>query len=184
MEIKLNLASKPYLNRQSVRLWLLAFCAVMAFLLVLNLSYTYQAYRQSNTLDDRFAELDKQIEGVKGVPAGYTPERYAAVKGEIALAKEIVAADQFHWTEMLSRFEAVVPRDVSIRSIQPNFKERSVIVSGIARDVSAMTKFLDNLLASETFNQAFLQRHGDVELAQQGDKMKSTGFSLEIREAF
>ena len=184
MEIKLNLASKPYLNRQNVRLWLLIACAFRALLLVLNCIYGYQNYRQLSSLESRFQELDEQVSGVPGAPTSYTPEKYAVVKGEVALANEIAAADQFRWTLLLSRFEELVPADISIRTIQPNFKERSVQLACIARDVSAMTQFVDNLLTSQDLNQAYLQRHGDIESDVGGRKQVLVGFSLMIREAF
>lgn len=177
MKIKLNLASKPYLYRQSVRLWLLLACSILLLLLVINGYYGYQNYRQLSLLESRFLELAGQASGVQRTPAGYTLENYAIVRAEVTLANEIVAADQFRWTALLSRFEELVPADVSIRTIQPNFSERSVRLACIARDVSAMTRFVDNLLTSEDLNQAYLQRHSEVESGQ-------VGFSLVIREAF
>ena len=184
MDIKLNLASKPYLNRQNVRLWLLLACSFMLLLLVINCYYGYQNYRQLGLLESRFQELDGQLSTVKGDPAGYTPEKYAAVMAEVAFDNDIVAADQFRWTVLLGRFEELLPVDVSIRTIQPNFKERSVQLAGIARDVSAMTRFVDNLLTSEDLNQTYLERHGEVESKQGGRSKFHVGFSLVIREAF
>jgi hypothetical protein len=184
MEIKLNLASKPYLNRQRIRLWLLLACSFMLLLLVSNGYYGFQNFRQLRLLESRFLELAGQASGVLGTPEGYTPESYAVVRDEVMLANEIVAADQFRWTVLLSRFEALVPADVSIRTIQPDFKARSVQLTGIARDVSAMTRFVDNLLTSEDLNQAYLQRHGEVKSDPGGISQFHVGFSLVIREAF
>ena len=184
MEIKLNLASKLYLNRQRVRFWLLLTCAFMLLLLVLNCFYGYQNWRQLRLLESHFQELGGQVSGVQGDSSGYTPDKYAEVKSEVALENEIVAADQFRWTTLLSRFEELLPADVSIRTIQPNFKERSVQLSCLARDVSAMTRFVDSLLTSDDLNQAYLQRHGDVDSNVNGSKQVQVGFSLVIREAF
>jgi len=184
MEIKLNLASKPYLNRQNVRLWLLLLSALMVLLLLLNGSYGYRNYRQLQLLDTRFQELDDQISGIHGTSADYTPEKLLAVKVEVELANEIIDADRFRWTELLSRFENLLPGNVSIHSIQPDFKARSVQLSGVARDVSALTEFIDNLLTSEDLNQAFLKSHGEVKNEQNSSIQILTGFSIVIREAF
>ena len=54
MEIKLNLASKPYLNRRNVRLWLSVFGILLLLLLLLNGSYGYRNYRQLQMLDKRY----------------------------------------------------------------------------------------------------------------------------------
>ncbi len=184
LEIKLNLASKPYLNRQSVRLWLLLTCALMLLLLILNCSYGYQNWRQLRLLDSRFQELAGQVSGVQGASTDYTPEKFATVISEISLGNAIVAADQFHWTNLLSRFEELLPADVSIRSIQPDFNKQSLKLTCVARDVSAMTRFVDNLLTSEDLSQAYLQRHGEIESDLGGRKMVQVGFSLVVREAF
>ena len=184
MEIKLNLASKLYLDRQRIRFWLLLSCAFLILLLGLNCLYGYQNWRQLSLLDSRFQELEGQVSGVGGASTDFTPEKYAAIKVEVALENEIVAADQFRWTTLLSRFEQLLPADVSIRTIQPNFNEHSVQLACIARDVSAMTRFVDNLLTSKDLSKAYLQRHGEVELEEAGRKQLQVGFSLVIREAF
>lgn len=184
MEIKLNLASKPYLNRQAVRLWLLLACALLVLVLLLNCLYGFQNYRQMRLFESRLQELEGQISGVQNGATGYTPERYAAVRSEVALANDIIASDQFRWTHLLGRFEELVPADVSLRTIQPDFKLHTVQISGNARDVSAMTLFIDNLLASEDLSQAYLQSHSEVVSEQGGRVQTQIGFSLVIREAF
>ena len=184
MEIKLNLSSKPYLNRQRVRLWLLFSCAFTAMVLVFNCSYGYQNWRQLRLLESRFLELAEMASGVPGATAEYTSEEYAAVKSEVALENEIIAADQFRWTLLLSRFEELLPVDVSIRSIQPDFNGHSVQLACLASDISSMTRFVDNLLTSEDLNQAYLQGHSEVTSDLGGRKLVQVGFSLTVREAF
>jgi Tfp pilus assembly protein PilN len=184
MEIKLNLASKPYLNRQSVRLWLLLLGLLLMVLLLLNGSYGYRNYRQLQMFDKRFQELNEQLSGIHGTSADYSPEKLAELKVEVELANEIIDADRFRWTRLLGRFESVLPADVSILSIQPNFRERNVRLSGVARDVSALTRFVDNLLTSEDLNQAFLLNHAEIEQEDNKSSQQLTGFSIVIREAF
>jgi hypothetical protein len=184
MEIRLNLTSKIYLNRQSIRLWLMIPGIFLLLSLLLSGLYGYQNLRQLSVLDERFKELNAQVTGLQGTPEGYSEESYAAVVKELAMAREIVAADQFRWTDLLSRFEELVPADVSIRSIQPDFKEHSVQLACVARDLAAMTQFLDSLLASRDLNQVFLLRHAESENETDGPKQLQVDFNLVIREAF
>ncbi len=95
--------------------------------------------------------------GVPGATADYTRKSMLRSRVKSALEHEIIAADQFRWTILLSRFEELLPADVSIRSIQPDFNGHSVRLACLARDVSAMTRFVDNLLTSEDLSQAYLQ---------------------------
>lgn len=184
MEIKLNLASRPYLNRRGVRIWLILSSAFLVLFLVLNFLYGYQNYRQLGLLDIRFQELESQLSGMQGTPAGYSEQGYLQVKSEIALANGIISADQFHWTHLLSRFEELLPEDVSIRSIKPNFKDRSVQLAGVARDITSMTHFIDNLLASSDLKNAFLQRHSENEKGAPAQDLEQVDFTLVILEAF
>jgi Tfp pilus assembly protein PilN len=156
----------------------------LVILLLSNLFYGYQGLKQLSVLDNRLNELDLQVADIRGAPADYSAEKYQAIKSEVAVANQIVAADQVRWTGLLSRFEEVVPGDVSLQSIQPNYKERSLNLRGVARDVTAMTGFMDNLLTSDDFRQVFLQQHAEIDVELEGRTQKQTGFSLVIREAF
>ena len=184
MEIKLNLASKPYLNSQSIRLWLSLLGILLLLVCLLIGSYGFTSYRQLQLFDKRYQELNDQLAEMPGAPTDYSPAKLAQVKAEVRLANEIIDADRFRWTGLLSRFEKVLPDDVVIHSIQPNFRERSVQLSGVARDLSALTRFVDNLLQSEDLNQAFLNSHSEVEREDPNGRLALTGFSIIIREAF
>ncbi len=185
MELRLNLARKPYLNRKRVRFWLLLVCGVLGLLLALNLRYGYLNYQQMRVFDERFRELDEQVSTVQSIPADYSPAAHAAVLGDVALANLIMDADRFRWTALLDRLERLLPADVSVRTLQPNFEKRSLQLTATARDVAAMTAFIDNLLQSDDLNQAFLLSHADTDDQQFGAAgAKVVGFTLEIREAF
>jgi Tfp pilus assembly protein PilN len=184
MEIKLNLSSKPYLNRQNVRLWILFACTLMVLLLIFNGLHGYQNYRQLGLLENLFEDLQAQVANIPGAPVSYSLENHAAVRAKVAQANEMAVADQFRWTTLLSRFEELIPGGVSLRSIRPNFKERSVQIACVARDLSSMTQFVDNLLGSDDLNQAYLKNHAEVESQLNGGSQMQIGFSLQIREAF
>lgn len=185
MELRLNLARKPYLNRKRARFWLLLACGLLGVLLALNLNYAYQNYQQRQLLDERLRELDAQVKTVQGAPDGFSPAAHAAVLADVALANLIVEGDQFRWTSLLDRLETLLPAEVMIQSLQPNFEERSLQVSATASDVAAMTEFIDNLLRSTDLNQAFLTTHAEIDNQQTGGGgAKLVGFSLQIREAF
>jgi hypothetical protein len=159
-------------------------CVLLVIFLALNVLYGFQNYRELGLMEERFNELEGQLSTHPGGPTGYTPEKFARLKGEVDVAREIVAADQFHWTHLLSRFEELVPDDVSLRTIQPDFRTHSVKISGFAKNISSMTRFIDNLLGSDDLKQVFLENHGEVESSQGGTPQMQTAFSLVIRGAF
>ena len=186
MQIQLNLATKPYFSRQTVRLWIFVAGGFLLVLLALNLLFAYQNFRQYRQVGVHLAELDKRIAEVQGIaPGEFNPEAYDQALERVSELNRILEADQFRWTRLLSRLEELVPDDVSIRSLQPDFENRSLMVLAYSRDVQGMKDFLDAMLLSDDMHQAFLQKHQEVELnSPTGRSSRIISFSLEIREAF
>ena len=182
MQFRLNLASRIYLDRRSVRRWLLLVGGLLALLLAVNLVYGYRNVQQLRLVDERLAEIDSKLAAQRGPEAAaYTPESFARVMAQIGEANRIIDADQFRWTALLSRFEELLPDDVAIRTLQPNHRDRSLQVAAVARDTRAMTAFLDELLASSDMKQAFLLNQS---LTEQPDGELAVEFSVVIRGAF
>lgn len=182
MEFRLNLASRVYLDRRSVRHWLLLIGGLLSVLLAVNLFFGYRHWQQLRLVDSQAAEVDSKLAAQRGqAPSAYSPERFARVMGQVGAANQIIDADQFRWTALFGRFEELLPDEVAIRSLQPNFRDRSLEVSLVARDMAAMTELLDALLASADMSQAFLQNQSLTEQADGGSVIQ---FSVVIREAF
>ena len=131
MEFRLNLASRVYLDRRSVRRWLLLVGGLLALFLASSLLYAYSNFAQLRLVD--------------------------------------------------SRLEKLLPDDVAIRSLQPNYRDHSLHITAVARDTAAMTGLLDALLASADMQQAFLLNQSPGE---QPDGESVVQFTIVIREAF
>jgi len=182
MEFRLNLASRDYLDRRSVRRWLLLIGGLLGVLLAVNLLYGYRYLQQKRLVDAQLAEINSKLAAQHGrAPSTYTPERFAQVMGQVAAANQIIDADQFRWTTLLGRFEELLPEEVGIRSLEPNYQDRSLQVSAVASDMTAMTELLDALLASADMNQVYLLNQAQ---AVQANGETIVQFSVVIREAF
>ena len=182
MEFRLNLASRDYLDRRSVRRWLLLIGGLLGVLLAVNLLYGYRYLQQMRLVDVQLAEINGKLAAQHGrTPSTYTPERFAQVMGQVAAANQIIDADQFRWTTLLGRFEELLPEEVGIRSLEPNYQDRSLQVSAVASDMTAMTELLDALLASADMNQVYLLNQAQ---AVQANGETIVQFSVVIREAF
>lgn len=182
MELRINLANRAYLNRRAVRRWLLLLCGGLLLLVIFTLNELLTNYQQLRQVETRSAELDQQLVGLKGVSGHYSPENHGRVRRQVEIANQLIDGDRFQWTALLSRLEELVPADVSISSLQPDFKNHSVRVEAVARDVPAMTVFLDALLNSGDLDQVYLLRQAEAE--SRNTPQTLVRFSLEIREAF
>lgn len=181
MYFRLNLASRIYLDRRSVRRWLLLVGGLLVLLLAINLLYAWRNLRQLQQIDGRLIEIEGKLASQRGTTKTFTPESFARVMGEIAAANKMIDADQFRWTGLLGRLEELLPDDVAIRTLTPNYKERSLQITAVARDTAAMTALLDVLLASTDMSQVYLLNQASVE---QADGETVVSFSIVIREAF
>jgi type IV pilus assembly protein PilN len=182
MEFRLNLASHSDLDRRTVRRWLLLVGVMAATLLAVNLGYGYLNLQQLRRVDSQLAELDARLLVQRDQAAvAYTPASLARIQAQIEGANQLIAADRFRWTALLSRLEELLPDQVAIRALKPNYRDRSLQVSAVAIAAMAMTEFLDQLLASGDLGQAHLLSHAPI---SQQDSEAALQFSLLIREAF
>jgi len=186
MMFQLNLAEKPYVNRRSLRMWLLFAGGALSLVLLLNLVYGYQNYLQYQQVGAHLEELDVRLasrQGVSGFPV--TPEALELVSRQLAAAETIIAADRFRWTRLLGRLEELAPARVAVRSLRPDFKSHSLQISAVARDLRDMTAFLDALLESPDLAKVSLAGHSEKEeKSSQGRPESVIQFTLSIEEAF
>jgi len=182
MELHLNLASRFYLDRRSVRRWLLLLGVLLILWLAVDLLYGYRYLQQWQQAGAYLSEIDKRLARERGIEvSSYTPEKLAQVRERIGVANQIILADQFRWTALLSRLEALLPVDVAIQSLRPDYSKRSLQLNLIARDTAAMTELLDTMLNSEDMSRVFLSRQT---LTDQASGENLVQFTLTIEEAF
>ena len=182
MHFHLNLASRQYLDRRSVRRWLWLVGGVLSILLAVNLVYAWRNLQQLRQVDVRLAELDERLAAQRGRAAtGYSPENHARLMERIGVANQLIDADRFRWSALLGRLEELLPADVAIRTLKPNYRDRSLQIAAVARDTAALRELLDALLASAELNQVYLLNQSLLE-QQNGETVVQ--FSLVVREAF
>jgi Tfp pilus assembly protein PilN len=182
MHFCLNLASRSYLDRRSARRWLLLIIGLMAVLLAVNLLYSWRNLQQMSQVNSRLLEIEGKVAAQRSSTATtYTPEQFNRVMAEISSANKMIDADQFRWSRLLGRLEELLPDKGAIRSLKPNYKDRSLQIAAVARDTTAMTELLDTLLASADMSQVYLLNQA---LVDQPDGETVVSFSIVIREAF
>ncbi len=182
MHFRLNLASRTYLDRRSARRWLMLIIGLLAVLLAVNLLYSWRNLQQMRQVNSRLMEIEGKVAAQRGSTATtYTPEEFNRVMAEISSANKMIDADQFRWSKLLGRLEELLPDKVAIRSLKPNYKDRSLQIAAVARDTAAMTELLDTLLTSADMSQVYLLNQT---LADQPDGETVVSFSVVIREAF
>jgi Tfp pilus assembly protein PilN len=151
-------------------------------LLAVNTYGYLRAHARVGLLNERLGELERQLHVEKApVPRKMTPLEQEQLVADVEFANDVLKKDGFRWTFLLDRLEDVVPEQVYIRGIRPNYREGSFSLTGNARSVNDLRTFLDNLSGSADFN--------DVYLLQQARQENKAGggliaFSLVVKGAF
>lgn len=185
MKLTLNLASRRYLNRNALN----RACLVLLLLLCAALSYQIIGYLQGQKRMEQYrnniAELEQQLQQLQGEsPRHLTAARIEKQQREFEQAAAFLQHDAFRWTALFDRLETLLPAGVSIRSFKPNYKEKSLLLTGVAKRLSDLQTLLDTLLA-DSFQQVFLQSQGLIDVGDgAGGKVKALSFSLKIEGLF
>lgn len=172
MKPSLNLASRIYLNRRALFIFYGVLLAMLSLILVTQVGYWMHAATQKSQVQLRLAELEDQL-GLSDQTTKYTEKEFSTLLDKIAFANEVIAKEVFHWTGLLSRLEEVAHPRVRIVKIQPNFKEGKLVLAGEAKSVADLREFLDSLLASKYFADAYLLRQSEIKPAGAGGVNRS-----------
>ncbi len=150
--IESNLATRPYYNERAVRFWLTAVAALAALATTFNVSRMIyysksdiELARQATNDETRTADLGADAARLR---ATVDIRQIETASVEARQANDLIDRRTFSWTELFNRFEATLPADVRITSIQPRIDQNRRIVltvTVLARSVSSVDRFMENL---------------------------------------
>lgn len=185
MKITLNLASRTYLNRRALYASYAAIGGVLVLLLVLSAALHLKNRQHIQTLRTELGALQQEaaVNAESGKEA-ISPAAHEKLLVEVRSANEILAQDSFRWTTLLGQLEEVVPESVAISSIQPNYKESSLNLTGMARRVEDLQLLLDNCIASTHFADVYLLQQASLKETSPEAAAEAISFRLVIRGAF
>lgn len=186
MKLTLNLASRTYVNR---RLLYLGYALVLGTLVLLLAFGAHRAWRlrahslqlgvQLSTLEKTLGEVGEETEPV------VTAAEMARQKAQVTSANAILERDGFRWTVLLDRLEEMTLEGVTIVSLQPDYKARSLRLTGQARSLKELRAFLDRLITSPAFSEVYLLQQGSAKVkTASGAERPALGFSLVLKGVF
>ena len=130
--------------------------------------YTFHniyAYRENiiqlTSYRERVSVLEKRF---PAIATGRYPAEVVDVEVlsvEVDFINRMILREAFSWTGVLSDLEEGVPDGVSIVEISPEFNDRKIEISGVARSVKEALTFVDMLGRSGHFKDVFLLRHSE-----------------------
>jgi len=182
MKLTLNLASRSYVNERALRIGCLVISLLLLLLLGFQLRNGLQSREQNTGLRTEIAQLRQQLKGK--IPRRFTKAQIALQQQEFGRAQALLSRDAFRWTALFDRMEALLPENVSIRSFNPNYKDKNLQIVGIARSLTDLQTLLDNL-HGDNFKQVFLKNQNQIEVLDYVDKKRTAlEFSIQLQGVF
>jgi len=178
--LRTNLASRPFYNERAVRVALGALAIVMVALTLFNVARlaTLRASQsrlaaQSERAETRARELRADAQKIR---QALETETVAVVQTQAGQANDLIERRAFSWTELFNRFEATLPQDVRILSVQPQTgsDHRMVVaITTLSKDVEDLDTFIERLESTGAFQstlsrQEELQEDGTLRSVVQG----------------
>ncbi|MFA5516514.1 MAG: PilN domain-containing protein [Desulfuromonadales bacterium] len=185
MLLRLNLASRTYVNRRALYGFYAIFGGLLILLLLFNLDYLWRLRAHGGKIAVQLAEVELKLDQRGVADPDIAPDAWERRRREVAFANEILLRDGFRWTEMLDRLEAVALDGISIRVLQPDFKKKSLSLSGDARGVRELRQFIDRLLAAPSFSEVYLLNQSTVKVMDAlGGEHQGIAFSIDLKGVF
>lgn len=93
---------------------------------------------------------------------------------EVKQANLVVRQLSLPWNALFNAVETSAGQSIALLSLEPDMQKGTVKISGEAKDLNALLKYVKQLSAREVFGSVFLQNHQ----IQQADPEKPLHFSL------
>lgn len=186
MKFTLNLASRRFVNNRALNH---GFVAALCLLLIfggwaVKTMIIDNATMQQDQL--RLSEVEQQLQLLRGGPEKpLTVAERQVLEEEFAVVKSLQERDAFRWTELLDRMEKLLPKGVNLGGFKPDYKKKSLALTGSARSIKEMRVFLDRLLKNENFEQVYLNSHSRIKVMDYADKEREAiAFSIQLEGVF
>ncbi|SHI46503.1 type IV pilus assembly protein PilN [Malonomonas rubra DSM 5091] len=182
MKLTLNLASRRYVNEQALRLGYLIFSLLLVLLLLFQIRLLGLERQENESVRTEINTLQEQLKDK--IPQRFDKAQIAAHQEQLGRAKALLLQDAFRWTALFDRLEILLPKNVSIVSFSPNYKDASLQISGAAKKLKDLQRLLDNL-HGDNFKQVFLNQQSEGEvLDYAGNKQPAITFTIKLEGVF
>ena len=169
--IRTNLSTRPFYNERLVRLAIILLAVVVVAATVFNVTRILRYSRSDTRLatqasrdEARAADLRQQAAQLR---ASVDVKQIEQASDGARQANDLIDRRTFSWTELLNRFETMLPDDVHLNSVRPRVdRDVGVLlrVAVSARGIEDVSQFIEKLNASGVFpNVRPAEEHVDEE---------------------
>jgi len=157
--LRTNLSTRPFYNDRVVRIGLAALALVALGLTVFNAAQVYRLQSQNRQLGAAVARNEQQASGYRDkarvIRQSLNRDQLAAVEVKAREANELIDRRAFSWTELLNQFQATLPPDVRVTSVQPQIDPDGnmlVAMAVVSKTLEDLEEFIEALEATGSFS--------------------------------
>jgi len=185
-KLGLNLARRSYLNRRAfvISYWVLL--VLLTLVLAWQIWQIFSLQQINSDLSLQLNRLDQELIQVGGKPQKeVSAEQMSQQKEMIQVANDILQRESFRWTNQLDRLERLMVDGVTIRALQPNYKEGTLRLLATAESLVEMRAFIDSLNHSGEFSDVFLLDQSRAKYTDSREQFHDViNFNLILKGAF
>ena len=154
--LHLNLASRPYRDYRPVYAVVVVSSLLVAFMMLNNIDTYYRYIRDTKSTRNKITDLESQTQQEQRQTAELTQRlrgfNVRLLSEQTQFANARLAERAFSWSELLDRLERVLPDDVRLESIAPNFSKDGyvhLVLAAVGKNSESMVHMLDRLKPQE-----------------------------------
>jgi len=157
--LRTNLATRPFYNLRAVRALLGAVVLLVLAVTLFNAAQLVRLTTSQDALGARAAEAERDAARLRAdaarIRSQINPQELQVVANAAREANAIIDQRAFSWTDLLTQFEATLPPDVRITTVQPRLERggRFVVAIGVqARRSEDLDAFIEALETAGAFH--------------------------------
>jgi len=150
--LRTNLSTRPFYNLRAVRALLGGVALALLGLTLFNVVQLVRLTTSQYTLGARAAEAEREAAQLRAdaarIRAQINPQELQVVAAEAREANAIIDQRAFSWTDLLTQFEATLPPDVRITTVQPRLENTGAFIVAVgveARRSEDLDAFIEAL---------------------------------------
>jgi Tfp pilus assembly protein PilN len=163
MDISLNLVSPAVRKRRRLYHLAVGGIGLSVLLGIGNILMHLSVQAELRLAEERLREYQESIQQSEQIlatlPQRLSPQEVERFGERIALYNRIIQGANFSFARLLFELERVIPANVTLTEIQPDFSAGGVTLSGMAKTMDDLLRTVERLKERQTFHQVYLRDH-------------------------
>lgn len=168
--LRTNLSTRPFYNVRAVRIGLGVVGVIAAGLTVFNTAELWRLQRANSELSQTVSGNESQAgelrRKARAIEQAINRAQLAQVSQAARQANELIDRRAFSWTELLNQFQATLPPEVRISSVQPQVDQDGRMLVAInvqSRQQEDLDSFIEALEKTGVFRDVLSRSVSSVE---------------------